>query len=96
VLVTQNPIAIREGNWKLHTDNNSLYNIASDPAESTNVAASNAVIRTRLQTKLAAIQATPMTSPLLGWWPLDEGTGQPPAIYQVCGTADRSPAARPG
>jgi hypothetical protein len=75
VLVTQNPIAIREGNWKLHTDNNPLYNIASDPAEASNVAASNAATRTRLQALLAAIQATPMTSPLLGWWPLDEGTG---------------------
>lgn len=75
VLVTQNPIAIREGNWKLHTDNNALYNLASDPAESTNVATANAAIRANLQAKLAAIQATPMTSPLLGWWPFDEGEG---------------------
>ncbi|MCU0781323.1 MAG: sulfatase-like hydrolase/transferase, partial [Akkermansiaceae bacterium] len=76
ILVTQNPIAIREGNWKLHTDNNALYNLASDPAESTNVGAANAAIRTSLQTKLAAIQGTPMTSPLLGWWPFDEGAGE--------------------
>ncbi len=75
VLVTQNPIAIREGNWKLHTDNNSLYNVASDPAESTNVAAANAAIRTSLQAKLAAIEETPMISTLSGWWPLDDGTG---------------------
>ncbi len=75
VLVTQNPIAIREGNWKLHTDTNALYNVESDPAEAANVAASNTATRTRLQTRLATIEATPMTSPLLGWWPLDEGTG---------------------
>ena len=75
VLVTQDPIAIREGNWKLHTNDNALYNLASDPAETTNVGAANPTTRTRLQTKLAAIEATPMTSPLLGWWPLDEGAG---------------------
>ena len=75
MLVTQDPIAIREGNWKLHTADNALYNLASDPAETTNVGPANPAIRTRLQTKLAAIGATPMTSPLLGWWPFDEGTG---------------------
>lgn len=76
VLVTQDPIAIREGNWKLHTDDNALYNVASDPSESTNVSSSNVATRTRLQTRLAAIEATPMTSPLLGWWPFDEGAGE--------------------
>lgn len=75
VLVIQNPIAIREGNWKLHTDTNALYNVAADPAETSNVASSNAAIRTRLQTKLDAIEATPMVSPLTGWWPLDDGAG---------------------
>jgi len=75
VLVTQDPIAIREGNWKLHTDTNALYNVASDPAESTNVATANAATRTRLEARIAAIEATPMASPLLGWWALDEGAG---------------------
>ncbi len=75
ILVTQNPIAIREGNWKLHTDTNNLYNVASDPAETANVAGANVVTRTRLQTQLDAIETTPMISPLTGWWPLDEGMG---------------------
>ena len=75
VLVTQNPIGIREGNWKLHSDTNALYNVESDPAESSNAAGANAAILNRLQTLLSSIQATPMTSPLTGWWPFDEGTG---------------------
>jgi arylsulfatase A-like enzyme len=79
VLVTQNnnqnPKAIRLGNWKLHTETNALYNLASDPAEATNAAAANPALRSDLQARLAAIEATPMSSPLLGWWPLDEGAG---------------------
>lgn len=75
VLVTQDPIAIREGNWKLHADNNALYNVASDPAETANIAAANAATRSKLQSRLAAIKDTPMISPLMGWWPLDEGAG---------------------
>jgi len=79
VLVTQNnaqnPRAIRLGNWKLHTQDNALYDLATDPVETTNVAAANPAIRDDLQARLAVIDATPLISPLSGWWPFDEGEG---------------------
>ena len=75
LLVTQNPLAIREGNWKLHTNNNALYNLATDPGENNNLSGSNAAMRNRLRNLLERIEATPMISPLTGWWPFDEGEG---------------------
>jgi arylsulfatase A-like enzyme len=79
VLVTQNnnqnPKGVRSGNWKYLSDTGALYNLSTDPAETANLAASNPAVRDQLLGILTDSTATPMLSPLLGWWPFDDATG---------------------
>jgi len=80
VLVTQNnnqwPKALRRDNWKYFEQGSSLYNLDGDPDESNNIATSNPIILSELQTIFSdSVNNTPMLANLLGWWPFDETQG---------------------
>lgn len=47
--------AVRSGAWKLHLAKNELYNLADDPGESSNVAAANPDVVSRLRALAAAM-----------------------------------------
>lgn len=49
--------AVRKGTWKLHLKTGELYNLATDIAESSNVAATNAEVVQRLRTIATAMDA---------------------------------------
>jgi arylsulfatase A-like enzyme len=71
----QNPKGVRRDQWKLHSNTSALYRLDNDPAESSDIGASNSTIRSELQAILAESEATPMLTPLTGWWPFDDGAG---------------------
>ncbi len=76
VLINQDsaPRAFRWGTYK-HFLSGALYQLATDPGETSNIRPANAALASRTRAAYDRVAAEPKTSTLAAWWPFDEGSG---------------------
>lgn len=71
VKFAQSGTVLREGDWKYRKGE--LYDLTTDIAEATNIAAGNPGKTSEMAAQLERVKALSMKSSILAWWPLNEG-----------------------